>query len=147
VTILSLQGSPPVIEVLISPAVYYQDLMRARGMTVPSLTVPLLVDTGASHTAIDHSQVSQLGIPNNGYSYTRTLTNGQLSIQHRKYDLSLLLMGPQPGRSYHAPFVSVTAPDDQPFNGASYAGLLGRDVLDLGHLTYDGNGKRFTLCF
>jgi hypothetical protein len=41
----------------------------------------------------------------------------------------------------------VTAPDDQPFNGASYAGLLGRDVLDLGHLTYDGNGKRFTLCF
>jgi hypothetical protein len=86
VTILSLQGSPPVIEVLISPAVYYQDLMRARGMTVPSLTVPLLVDTGASHTAIDHSQVSQLGIPNNGYSYTRTLTNGQLSIQHRKYE-------------------------------------------------------------
>lgn len=67
--------------------------------------------------------------------------------QYSKYMVSLLIMCAQPGRSFQVQSLNVTAPNQQPFVGAGYAGLLGRDVLNLGLLMYDGNGAHFALSF
>ena len=147
-TVLSFSGAPPLIEIIIAPRTGTQQLMAQANRPVVRRPVRLLIDTGSSHTAIDEDELRALGIHASGKTFVRTMASSVgVAPQHNTYRVSLLLTCAQAGRSVLVDDLKVTAPDNRPFAGTGYVGLLGRDVLDRGLLMYDGNGGHCALSF
>jgi hypothetical protein len=98
-----------------------------------------LVDTGSAVTIVEQTIVAQLGLPITGTGMAARL--GQAKQSATTHQAVLLFPGtPLPSVSSTAVF-----PWDIASTGDSYRVIVGRDVLSLGILVYDGPAGRWTL--
>lgn len=93
----------------------------------------LLVDTGASGTNIDRAIIAQLGINPTGSALMHTPSTGATPIQCHMYDVELTIAG---SANQHIPLLPVAEGD---FSTQGIHGLLGRDFLQFGRMTYCGD--------
>lgn len=95
-----------------------------------------LIDTGASHTAIHESVVQALGLTPVGIT---GVTTPNAIGQYLKYDIGIVFENEWVIKR------TVTALPLQ--NQSDFTCLIGRNILDLFTLHYNGRSKQFTLCF
>jgi len=127
----------PVLEVVFAVPQPIAEQLRTEGKQIPIIKVLALIDTGATHTSINKKIVDTLGLlpfdVQNFYT-----ANGP--VEQLLYDLGILLPISAPN------IISVQAPcadlDGQPFQA-----LIGRDVLGMCTLFYNGPDNSYSLHF
>ena len=102
-----------------------------------------LIDTGASHTTMDVSLVSQLGLSPTGMVQVITPTTGSTPCDQFTYDIGLFVPTPN-GAGWSVPLWVVSAAE---LIHQGFAILYGRDLLSQNTLHYDGANGMFTLTF
>jgi hypothetical protein len=133
----------PIVEMYVSVCSAEREECRDEGRPVPPLVaVRALVDTGAGRSHVDLGALARLAISPASESLIYTATGGG-PVPRDVYLVDLALAGNHPG---------PIAGDIQVF-GSPIAEdlrvemLLGRDVLGVCMLTYDGINRRFTLAY
>lgn len=134
-----LAATGPVISVSIGPS---RELILALGPRMADLPQPhpvtAIVDTGAQTTVLNPDVVARLQLKPVGVAYVNTPTT-TVPVQCRRYHVNIY---------FSDDFVveNVFALE-APMGGQPYQCLIGRDVLHLGKLHYDGPANEFTLQF
>lgn len=135
--IQNLRQIGPVLEVVFAVPQPIAEKLRAENKPIPIIKVLALIDTGASHTSINQTIVDTLGLLP-GDVQTFYTANGP--ADQLLYDLGIVLPISAPN------IISVQAPcadlDGQPFQA-----LIGRDVLGMCTLFYNGPDNSYTLHF
>lgn len=109
------------------------------GVPVPSpVTVPMLVDTGASHTFLDAEVLTdRLGLSaKNRYKFHSASTARDEPDECGGYDVSLTL-----GNAVDQTLWRIDAQEVMGSNERRYHGLLGRDILRLMQLEWLGKSE------
>lgn len=133
----------PIIDTTVAPSPAGANHLKTAGLQLPlPRQLKMLVDSGAETTVIDEDIATSFSLPYVGAAWARTM-NGVRPA--RKYELTLTLFGSN-SVSWTSPPVHVMARRDA-FVGAPYAGLIGRDVLDLGLFILNGPAHHCTLSF
>ena len=135
----------PVIDVYIGVTAAREQALTAAGKQAPEWAMArMLVDTGASHTCVDHSVIGPLKLEPTGLISAHTPTTHGKPTELFQYDVRILLANPSLSgvRSFDALPVSACHLASQGIQG-----LLGRDVLAQCQLLYNGEIDQFTLCF
>ncbi|MES2889737.1 MAG: retroviral-like aspartic protease family protein [Pseudomonadota bacterium] len=104
-----------------------------------SVTLKMLIDTGADHTSVVEDEIVRFGLLPRSFVQTRSVGG---VTQHRVYELSVRL-----GEIQAFDPIMITARSKTLFQGTPYQGLLGRDVLDRGLFIYNGASSQCTLAF
>lgn len=116
--------------------------MTAASQLIPAhVAAQLLVDTGASQTTLDKTIIAQLGIAPTGTISVHTPSTGSIPVNCAVYDVEIGLDG---AAGQHIPTMPVAESD---FSGQGIHGLLGRDFLRYGHMTYCGHMNVFYISF
>jgi predicted aspartyl protease len=121
------------------PVTFHEQLQPLVPVEINGQTVPLLLDTGASVTALLPEGVQQLGLQQDGLRKTRLYGVGGTSREQNAL-LARLRIGRLDLRQLTVPVVLHSAPGQQPM-----AGLLGADVLSTQELEIDIPGRRVVL--
>lgn len=109
----------------------------------PPVEVTLIVDTGADSTMLNSQAMRSLGLTPT--SQTRVLTSGSRGVPEPcdVYDIELeILNRVHPQQSWRIPALEVLA---RSLENQGTDGMLGRDVLKLGILFYDGPRGVFSI--
>lgn len=110
--------------------------MQSAGQTPPApFLAEMLLDTGASHTNIDQSIVTSLGLTPTGTSQMLTPSTGSTPVTVPTYDVGMVITGGLHGAQHVIPAQPVSACD---FSAQGIHGLLGRDFMQTARLTYSG---------
>jgi hypothetical protein len=111
----------------------------------PAVRARALIDTGAEVTCADPTLLRQLGLRVSGLTPANVPAAGGLIFQ-AQYDAGLTVLHPsrRPGRHLEIPDLLVM---EVPLAALGYQVLLGRDMLALCRLLYDGPGGRFRLAY
>lgn len=119
-------------------------LIREGKPVPPAVQIDLLIDTGASRTSVDTSVMRTLGLePRSATEYTDFSSKG-LSKQTDVYVVELVLGGVGTGNTWrHDPLEVLT----ESFLNLPHQGLLGRDVINRGQLSYNGATRKCTLSY
>lgn len=125
----------PVLNISVEPILTVQEIMRRSGITVPSIEIRALIDTGASGSAVqaivfDNFDMEQVG------EYAMNTPSTTKPIFVPKYRVRLVLSNSVSFETYVAAV---------PMGGQHIQGLLGRDILEQCVLTYNGPKNSFTL--
>ena len=99
-----------------------------------------LLDTGASHSAIDPLVASRLSLESSGFVPIHTPSTGGVAVDRDSFDATIILGS---GRSGSRSVVCEVI--GSKFAGQGFLALIGRDVLSQCVLTYDGPADRFVL--
>jgi hypothetical protein len=102
----------------------------------------LLIDTGASASAIDSQIIQALGIPASGSVRIHTPSTGLTPHTCSQYDVGIALSLPGPQIWWLATSLAVAESD---FSLQGIDGLLGRDVLSQCVVVFNGPGVHVTL--
>jgi predicted aspartyl protease len=122
-----------------------QALLQAGQQTPPLVPIRALIDTGASHTCVDPTVLSKLGLTPTGTAQVHTPTTGSTPQQVNQYDIALLIPGADPT---HAALVRSTLPvTEHALAIQGIQALIGRDVLSDCVLIYNGTTNLFTLSY
>ena len=114
---------------------------RAAGRPVGGFVeVPALIDTGANASAVDPYIARILDLDPVDYAPLHT-PSGAAAGEYPVYEIQLAFAESEIRGDLG--IVEVLGCESLSANG--YLMLLGRDVLDLGHFTYDGPAGTFTL--
>lgn len=136
--------SGPILIVFIGVSGARQQALRDAGLTPPLPEIAnMLIDTGASHTCIDERFVGRLGLQPTGSVPMHTPSTGTQAQIVATYDIGFVVRGIADA-SHVLPVHSVMACD---FSGQGIDGLLGRDILADGRLTYSGPDQTYYLSF
>jgi len=141
---LTLQLSPsgPLLDILVGVSQPRQDALKKAGITVPTpVQARLLVDTGASGTAVDTGILNQLKLTPTGAMTIHTPSTGAAGHQVNQYDVSLLIPHQMLTRQFHA--LAVGECSLRTTQGID--GLLGRDILEHCLFIYSGPDKAYIL--
>jgi hypothetical protein len=141
---LPIGAGGPILELFIGVSSPRADALKAAGQRVPpQVKVRALLDTGASCTGIDSAVLAALGVVSTGTTplHTPSTTSGTPHVANQ-YDVSITLVHPLITRTFRAMPVIESHLAHQGIQA-----LIGRDVLSLCLLTYDGVGQTFSLCF
>jgi predicted aspartyl protease len=119
-------------------------LVKAKLPVPQAILVKALVDTGASHTVVDPSVLTPLGLSPRRIAKTITPTTGATPAKCLTYDVSI-----------HVPLGTATALFSKnawevtclDLKHQGFEVLLGRDILADGILFYDGKAGTFTMAF
>ena len=123
----------PLLVVLVGVSAPRKQALITAGQTVPQpVMMQLLIDTGASGTAIDAGVIGQLGIQPTGTMNIRTPSTTTGTHTCSTYDVELTIAGPL---TKHFPAHPVI---DGVFAPQGIHGLLGRDILKECRMTYGG---------
>lgn len=133
----NLKFTGPVIEVVIVPPQPVTEQLRKEGKGVPSIKATALIDTGASSTCINQNIADALNLI--AFDTQKILTAGGPSEQ-LLYDVGVVLPISQPN------IISVQAPCAD-LSGQPFHVLLGRDVLSMCTMFYNGPDNSFSLHF
>jgi predicted aspartyl protease len=119
-------------------------LLKAAVPVPQAVMVKALVDTGASHTAVDPSVMKSLGLTPRRIAKTITPSTGAAPHKCHTYDVSI-----------HVPLGVATALFSKnawevtclELKHQGFEVLLGRDILADGILVYDGRAGTFAMAF
>ena len=102
----------------------------------------VLVDTGASCTVLDPLVISRLGIPSRGAVPIHTPSTSSQPKMFDQYDVGIMIPIGVPLKIFdNVPIVEADLSAQQ------IQGLLGRDILSLCILIYNGQYGHYTLAF
>jgi hypothetical protein len=133
---LTPQGA--VVEITIMASPQRVKLLKANGLPYPSpVTIPVLVDTGASDCSIDVNVLIGLGLSPRGQAPVHTPASDD-DVMMDEYDASLTLTSQQGSSKTFV--VSVVGGN---FGGRGFLGLLGWTVLAHCLLGFDGPSGTF----
>jgi hypothetical protein len=116
--------------------------MYRQGIEVPpAILATMIVDTGADSTMISSDLARSLRLE--ATSQTRLYTSGSKGVDetYDVCDVELEIRNPVQ-RSWRLPAIEVVV---RPLLNISMDGMIGRDLLRLGILHYNGPLERFTL--
>ena len=143
---LTLAFAPegPILQILVYASAPRRAALKAAGMPIPKpISINVLVDTGASSTCVDSSQLAKLGIPPSGLIDVHTPSTGSTPVQLSQFDVDLGVV--LDNGKFH--LISTLPVIESNFVSPGVDGLLGRDVLSQGILIFNGSAKTFTLAF
>jgi len=114
-----------------------REAMYRRGLEVgPAIPVTLIIDTGADSTMLNTQLIRSLGleVPIN---QTKVLTSGSRGVPEYCdiFDVELVIQGSATQEPWRLPPLEVLT---RPLENQGTDGMIGRDVLKLGILHYDG---------
>lgn len=140
---LPAQGNGLLLDVQIGLTALRREQLWKRSMTAPpAVAATLIIDTGADTTMINDQIARTLGLTPTGQ--TRVLTSGSKGVPETcdVYDIELTIINRKGGPAWVLQPLEVLA---RPLPNQATDGMLGRDVLALCLLTYDGPRKLFTI--
>ena len=144
---LSGQITPwgPLLHVVVSVSGPRGAALTQAGQTAPQPVVAkLIVDTGASLTAIDGAILQQLGISPTGSTPIHTPSTAGSPHQANQYDVGLTVFGHDNALVFLSPALPVI---DGNFRAQGIDGLLGRDVLATSRMSYLGVDGWYAISF
>lgn len=144
---LPVTPSGPLLRALVGVSASRRQALVAANLPVPP-PVPItgLIDTGASGTCLDPTVLAQLGVTPTGVVSVATPSTGATPHQAQQFDVSLFI----PGSTPHQPPLSLGAVpviESSLLAQQGFHALIGRDILSLCVMVYNGDGGFFTLAF
>lgn len=133
----------PVIELYIGVSSAEQQTLYAPGPIPPAQRVRALVDTGSSRTVVEKRYIDALGLDSAGDILLHSSTSGPEPVLTPLFAVSVALAGERTG--FLAADLEILAAAD--LSGLNVQALLGRDVLNLCLLHYNGPGRQYLLTF
>lgn len=134
-----LQRIGPIVEALIGPSSILKEAFRREKKEISQpVPVRMIIDTGASVSAIKKGIATQLGLKAHGITKISTPSNG--AHQCFLYDIDILF-------PVHHLVIENVRVIESAFEGQNIGGLIGRDILKLGLLVYTGYDNSFTIAF
>lgn len=121
--------------------------LESAGLQIPNpALVQALIDTGASCTCVDPSILSSLSLTPTGKASVNTPSTGVTPHVADQYDVSLMVPGSLPTQ---LPLVVPTLPVvcTELHAAQNFHVLIGRDVLGLCLLEYNGLSRIFTVAY
>ena len=141
---LQISANGPIVELFVGVSAPRAEALKKANRPVPSpIMIRGLIDTGASCTSLDPSVLSALGIVSTGTTPIHTPST-KLGVPHvaKQYDISVVLPHPMINRTFSA----IPVIESELAQLGIHA-LIGRDILAVCLLTYDGTAQTFTLGF
>ncbi len=136
----------PVVQVHIGPSHPRIQALEAAEMAVPAAIVAnLLIDTGASMTALNSVIPKRLGLLPTGLVPVHTPSTSGGTIDFEVFDVGLVFASTHAGSPHHIVRALPVTANGNAFHG--FDGLLGRDVLAHARLIYSGFDQIFLLSF
>ena len=134
----------PLLKAFVGLSVPRQQALKAAGQPVPSIvSVTFLIDTGASGTCVDPNSVSTLGLVPTGAAQIQTPSTNGMPHSCNTYDISLIIPSPM-----GMPFLVNALPVvESVLKPQGIDGLMGRDVLSMCTLYYNGPEGSYTLAY
>ena len=121
-------------------------LLAAKQVVPDIASVQGLVDTGASCTCVDPSVLKNLGLTPSGIATVNTPSTGNKPHTADQYDVSIFVPGSGPKQiPLIVPNLPVICADLLQSQG--FHVLVGRDILSLCLMTYNGATGLFTLAY
>lgn len=109
--------------------------MQKQGIQIPMITVQALIDTGASSTVISPKVINKIPLKKTG---TQKISSVQDEQERPVYFGRLIFPW---NKGFEAPLVEC------PLKGDYFDCLIGRDVLQYWHLSYNGpDGFYVVIC-
>lgn len=147
-SIFTLQIGPngPELTAFVGVSEGRQAALAAANQPVPQFQqIRALVDTGASCTCLDPSVLQALSLSPTGQVPVNTPTTGTQPHTANQYDVRLIIPGMIATHPlFVAPTVTVVEAQLLP---QGFHGLIGRDILALCVLVYNGPLGQFTLAY
>ena len=135
----------PLILVVVGPSAPRIQALTAAGQTPPTAIVArLVVDTGASLTAIDCTILQQLGLTSKGTTPVHTPSTAGVPHNANQYDVGIIIFGLMNAIVHAAPALPVI---DGNFKAQGIDWLLGRDVLATSRMSYNGMDGWYGISF
>lgn len=131
----ALRFEGPVIDIIICPSQPIIQQLKKEGKQAPAFKAVALIDTGATSTCISPEVVEKLGLISFDFQTVHTAA-GQ--SEQFLYDIGVGLPISQPN------ILSVQAPCAD-LSGQPFQVLLGRDILSMCSLFYNGTDNSFVL--
>jgi hypothetical protein len=135
---IELAGAFVAIRIMQSPELI-QALTDAGLSPSAPTTILALLDTGASISALDPNLTRQLGLQERGFTQIHTPSTGPAVAPCREFDAMVVL-----GMGEGEPLTLTISVIEAEFASQGFLGLIGRDILNAGVLTYDGPAGVFT---
>lgn len=118
-------------------------LRRALRPVPPPMFVSALIDTGAEITCVNSSVIHQLGLPFGGSALANVPAQSGLTVSWM-HDVSLSVLHPSGDPAKHLKMANLTVLEIA-LHTLGYLVLVGRDILSICRLLYDGQRNRFLL--
>jgi hypothetical protein len=135
----------PLIDLYIGVSIPRFTALQKGGQTPPTpILGKALVDTGASHTAIDVAIIRTLGISSKRIASLITPSTGAVPHKCHTFDVSIYIPIAQGIAPWSKSAHEVTGAE---LKHQGFDVLIGRDILAEGIFIYDGKNSVFTLCF
>lgn len=144
--LLNHGASGPLIDVWVAVSALREATLKAANLPIPTpQLVKALVDTGASHTAIDVGLVNLLGLIPTGTAQIISPTTGATPSTHLTYDVGIYVPLSSPTSSpWPFPLWIANAAE---LKHQGFSVLYGRDLLKHSTLYFDGANGIFTMTF
>jgi len=142
---ISPQG--PIVDAFVVVSLGRASALTSANQTIPQpIRVRALIDTGASHTCVDPSVLTALGLTPTGTTTVVTPTTGLSSVTVNQYDVGLVIPSAQ---ASHSSFIrpTVAVSEHELVRRHGFHVLMGRDILADCLFIYDGQSGLFTLVF
>jgi predicted aspartyl protease len=134
----------PVVNFYVAVGLARADILKERGISLPgSRLVRALVDTGASRTVIEERILEELGLSPVAEADVHTASSGRVPVKFKVYAVEISLAEEVIGTIVKD--LPVLAAED--LGGLGVQMLLGRDILRVVVLTYNGPEREFRLEF
>lgn len=146
----TLQMDPsgrPMVNAVIGASQARAAALKAAGQATPQAqTVRALIDTGASGTCVDPMILRALGLTATGVVAVNTPSTGASPVMQDQYDITLLVPGPS---QTHPPLFIGNLPvlEAEFFQAQGFHALIGRDVLAMCLMNYDGANGFFSIAY
>jgi hypothetical protein len=121
-------------------------LMSVGQAVPPPIQIRALVDTGAGGTCVDPSVLQTLGLTPTGSAQVNTPSTGATPHNADQYDVSIAIPG---ALQTHSPLIIANIPVlcAELLAPQGFHALVGRDILSLCLLCYNGLAGSFTLAY
>jgi predicted aspartyl protease len=129
-----LERMGALVQVTITHPRVVADVMKTQGKQIPAITVQALIDTGASSTVISPKVSSSLNLKRTG---TQNVSSVQDDQERPVFFGSIIFPW---RRGMEAQLVEC------PLRGNYFDCLIGRDVLQHWHFSYNGTDGSYVIC-
>jgi hypothetical protein len=144
---LTISASGPVVDAAIMVSEARRQVLEQNNIPVPPpQLIRALVDSGASHTCLDPSVMSALGLTPTGTTDVITPTTGVNAVSADTYDVAFAVLAGKPGES-HLIFPTWKVSSMELLHAQGIHALIGRDILSRCVLIYNGAENTFTIAY